>query len=36
MTDLRVRKPGRLLLSAPAGPSALFASALGDSDGDCR
>jgi hypothetical protein len=36
MTDLRVRRPGPLLLAAADGPSALFASALGDTDGDCR
>ncbi|HEU5212344.1 MAG TPA: hypothetical protein VFU10_06200 [Gaiellaceae bacterium] len=36
MTELRVRRPGPLLLAAADGPSALFASALGDTDGDCR
>jgi len=36
MTDLRVRRPGPLLLAAADGPSALLASALGDTDGDCR
>ena len=36
MTDLRVRRSGRLLLAAADGPTALVRSALGDTDGDCR